>query len=738
LLLTALWRETFTHLGPPTEFQSGQSLPAELYLVHKEVYVMLVLKLRRSHFSLILLIVSLSLVMVSANILLAQSPNRNDLNDAEKIIWDMVSAGKPADVKGKNGEKPQITSHFIENLLTGKYQDFKIQRRGVIINNAVITGSLDLINAEIPFDVDLSLCIFRGKVDFSKSRFQKDLFLVDCHFDQEAHFCRMQVEKGAYFRHSRFTKNVEIDRISIGESLNMESTIFEQAANFADIRIKGDGYLGNKVEFHGPLTFYRASVGGVLDFGREDQGATFSQGLDFSSIKVGSHLALRSAEIRGPAKFDGAFIGGDLKAQKAKFHDGCSFHSVKIGQAMNLTGVWFFGPVDFSEADIGRFFNLSDAQMLSKEPANFQDLKVGQWVKFKDITFKGPLDFAKANIGGLLLFELSNKEGDKIDGQPFQGTDAGKMLECKPPFLLNEAHFRELIIRGPIKDESRLQKEEGQGILAPGVINLEKTTVDHRFILEGIAIQALDAPQLQVKGLAAFDKVKITNKVDLQNSNFQSLQINKVLLPKEKESVKIDRLVVQDLSSLGYVNDFLELLNKSSFDKKSYLQLEDYLKRQNQNDLADDVFKYEQQREVEDSWKNWPFIKRSKYFYGWLTGYGRSNYRILVLSLFVILFGSLWFNPDYLQSGRALPQLKNRFLLRLLLSLDIFLPNVPQKVTDLTKFPRIELGLENAWEAPKNIKLLNAYVWVQKTTGWLLFLMLFPVGYQFVKKFLEG
>jgi hypothetical protein len=70
--------------------------------------------------------------------------------------------------------------------------------------------------------------------------------------------------------------------------------------------------------------------------------------------------------------------------------------------------------------------------------------------------------------------------------------------------------------------------------------------------------------------------------------------------------------------------------------------------------------------------------------------------------------------------------------------LDFFLPNVPQKVTDLTNFPRIELGLENFWQPPPNSKLLNAYVWVHQAAGYLLFVMLFPVAFQFIKKFIGG
>lgn len=695
---------------------------------------MIVSKLRLSHL-LILFILGSSILILSVIAILAQGPNRNDLNDAEKFIWDQVSAGKEADLK-KFGDKRQITAKFLENLLTGGYKDFKVHRHGVTILNATIIGPFDLTNADIPCGVDLRQCDFQENVNFSKSRFRKDLSLIDCQFDGEAYFSRMDIEKGLYIWgiKSIFKKDAKFDRITIGESIFMETTTFKGKAIFSKMRIKGDAYLGDNVDgdgkkiikFYDTVDFTKAAVEGLLDFGRENEGTTFNKGLDFSGLKVGSHLALRSAEILGSAKFNGATIGGDLKAQKAQFA----------------------GPLDFSGAEIGGQFIASNAKILSAETANFQGLRVAQGVNFQDVKLNGSVDFTRANIGGPFLFEWSKKEKDDTTGH--RSLNANKVITMagQQTFFLNDANFRELIIRGPIKDESRsLKKEDNksknlenlQKAEANGVINLEKTTIERRFLLEGIAIQAFTAPQLQVKGLAAFDNVTITHRVDLQNTNFQSLQLNKVTWPNtEKKDIKIDRLVFQDLSSLGYVKDFLDLLNKSSFDKKSYLQLEDYLKRQNQNELADDVFKNEQQREIEDRWKNWPVIKWFKYRYGWLTGYGRSYYRILELSLLVIFFGALWLNPDHFQSGRAFPNLENRKLLRLLLSFDIFLPNVPQKVTDLTKFPRIELGLENSWQPPKNFRLLNAYVWVHKTAGVLLFIMLFPAFYQFIKKFLEG
>ena len=332
------------------------------------------LKLRPSHFLLAVLILSSSFFFfLSVNFIFAQSPNPDDLNDAEKFIWKKVAAGEVADLKQAFGDKQQIRAKFLENLLTGGYKDFKVHRHGVTIWNATIIGPLDLTNADIPCDVELMKCEFEGDVNFSKSRFKKDLSLINCQFDGKAYFSRMDVEKGAYIWgiKSIFKQDVKFDRITIGESINMESTTFEGAADFSEMRIKGDAYFGENfydgkkiVKFYGSVNFTSAAVGGLLDFGREDEGLKFSQGLDFSGLRVGSHLALRSAEIFGPAKFYGATIGGDFKAQKANFSDEVSFQMMKVGRAMNLAGASFAGPLNFSEAEIGGYFNASDAKIL--------------------------------------------------------------------------------------------------------------------------------------------------------------------------------------------------------------------------------------------------------------------------------------------------------------------------------------------------------------------------------------
>ncbi|MFZ0050550.1 MAG: hypothetical protein WAK96_02125, partial [Desulfobaccales bacterium] len=98
----------------------------------------------------------------------------------------------------------EITVKFLETLLTQEITGIKIHRHGVIIRYATIIGPLDLINAEVPFEVDLRYCNFMGEVHFQKSQFHRNLSLVLCHFNDDANFSQMDVGKGAYFWGSQF------------------------------------------------------------------------------------------------------------------------------------------------------------------------------------------------------------------------------------------------------------------------------------------------------------------------------------------------------------------------------------------------------------------------------------------------------------------------------------------------------------------------------------------------------
>ena len=175
----------------------------------------------RAKFFRILLTLVLGCLMVSQT-----EAVQRQLTNQEKYVLQRVAEGEWADLQEKFGEQEnnrQLTALFLEDLLSGAHKD-KVHRKGVRIKNAIITEDLDLRTAEVPFEVELLDCNFRGNVDFQDSHFAKNLRLDRCRFAQEAYFLKMTVDKSAYFTGAIFTGKVNFSGVNIGGAINMDFT----------------------------------------------------------------------------------------------------------------------------------------------------------------------------------------------------------------------------------------------------------------------------------------------------------------------------------------------------------------------------------------------------------------------------------------------------------------------------------------------------------------------------------
>ena len=414
----------------------------------------------RAKFFRILLTLVLGCLMVAQ----AEAVQRQ-LTNQEKYVLQRVAEGEWADLQEKFGEQEnnrQLTALFLEDLLSGAHKD-KVHRKGVRIKNAIITEDLDLRTAEVPFEVELLDCNFRGNVDFQDSHFAKNLRLDRCRFAQEAYFLKMTVDKSAYFTGAIFTGKVNFSGVNIGGAINMDFTKFEsqQNAYFDSSKIKKSAYF-LKAEFSGPVKFRRASVGEELNFGAISEGATFAQGADFTAAEIGSHFSLRDtsimgranfigvkvgsnfyltkAKFTGPAEFTGTEVKGDLMAQKTQFLGpgdfatdptkdyAAIFPDMKVGHVANFEEAVFQGVVNLSRVDVGLELRADKAQFAGPEkPVNAFGLKVKSIVFFQDVVFQGPVDFSGANIGG--QFNASGAEFQSTSMANFSGMKIGELAQ---------------------------------------------------------------------------------------------------------------------------------------------------------------------------------------------------------------------------------------------------------------------------------------------------------------------
>jgi hypothetical protein len=190
-----------------------------------------------------------------------------------------------------------LSARFLEDLLTGAY---KVHRKGVRIEHAVIDDPLDLDLAQIPHDVRLIDCRFKKKVSCRDAVFEKNLYINDSSFDQGADFNSVKVKLSLSCHGAVFNGPVVFIGANIGRQFNADGAKLEskdQLANFNHLKVDGSGYFEGAV-FSGPVGFSAADIGGdsiaaIARFESKDQGAICD------SMKVGRLATFQALSLAG-------------------------------------------------------------------------------------------------------------------------------------------------------------------------------------------------------------------------------------------------------------------------------------------------------------------------------------------------------------------------------------------------------------------------------------------------------
>ena len=337
--------------------------------------------------------------------------------------------------------------------------------------------------------------------------------------------------------------------------------------------------------------------------------------------------------ILGPVDFDNAEFSGNFILDRAEFLNkikGVEAIAVKVGSIASCQEAKFQGPVNFSGSSMDGQFNAEGAQFLSEAEVNFRGLKVGQLAKFTGAVFKGDVTFSGAHIGGELQRNFE------------QGTRLAEIVMHNRKISLKDAHLSDLTIMGP--GEIRLDIQE---------LNLERAVIDRCLDLENTNLQTLKGWNLQCKGQAIFQDVKISSEADLRDSNFLSLKLFNVSWPPPGQT-KLAGLTYQAVSAVEIPSSdkdwqpVKDWISHSRFDKRNYLQFETYLKHSGYDRLADKVYIEMKRRELRKSWSaefwNWPYNILKKVLVDWGVGYGRAPLRAFGYSLVLVLFGATIFS----------------------------------------------------------------------------------------------
>ena len=613
-----------------------------------------------------------------------REPAAGELQASERWILERVAAGEIADLQERFGapeEGRQVRAAFLARLLTGGYGQITIPYQGVRLSRAIITGTLDLENADIKAWVELIDCRLAGDVNLRDCSFQKGFTLSRCHL----------------------AGKLEAQRLRVALSLNLSETTFTG--------LLGQAAYFNQAVFWGPVNLTSGRVGDVAQF----LGASFGQAVDFFGARFGSQLNIAQAQFAGPANFGYVSVEAQFVADGAQFQDRtapANFNSLKVGHTAFFRGVSFAGPVQFISAAVGSEFHL-DGAGFGGQLADFNNLKVAQHFLFRNTEFHGPVNFNGASIGGELVFIQT------------------RFLASNQPAGIREVqvgatgYFWDSFWAGGLDlSGARLHKAVmGFAPERPGEIpqlTLEQVTIDRTWKLENARLGTLTARKLVVKDGAELSGVTILDRADLRGSSFGALMFQKTTWPKKPDALWLEGLTYQSLGGQGESQDWPALLKwveQARYDTRNYGLLETYFKQGGYKDRADTVYIMGKRREARQQWWR-PDNLATLFFWDLLAGYGRKPGRTFWLGLGIVMLGTLVFgeknfDPAFIGSWNWLREggPVKRWVFRFFLSLDQFLPG-------------IDLGLAKLWTLSQVSYGELIYYHFHKLSGWILI----PIG----------
>jgi hypothetical protein len=212
---------------------------------------------------------------------------------------------------------------------------------------------------------------------------------------------------------------------------------------------------------------------------------------------------------------------------------------------------------------------------------------------------------------------------------------------------LKYADFRDLLIHGDGKESTSIKS-----------IDLTRAQVRRQLEIQNTSFVNMLAVSLKVDGPAYLKGLTITNKADLTQSNFSTLKLEDICLPKAEDSLVLDgvdywsveakRISAMDNGRCHEDSERViigeEVEESIKYESSIYSDLEAFLKRQGDPGAADRVYIAQKDRERED---HKPPVKELYILWAVIAGYGRKPVNTLVFSGIIILIGCIVFSNEY-------------------------------------------------------------------------------------------
>jgi len=180
-------------------------------------------------------------------------------SDAERLVLDKIQKGEVADLNrlGESPDKRSLSASFIERLLTSRDPELRIHTHGVWIQNAVVTGKLNLVDKEILHDVYLGFCDFKEEFNLTASHFPKGLDLSNSTFERGSVFADATIGSDFVAPDCTFAWYVAIfSGMRVGRDFRIEHSTFGTLRTSFDSAQVGGVFAVDGSTFHSESVFF--------------------------------------------------------------------------------------------------------------------------------------------------------------------------------------------------------------------------------------------------------------------------------------------------------------------------------------------------------------------------------------------------------------------------------------------------------------------------------------------------
>lgn len=588
---------------------------------------------------------------------------------------------------------------FIEDLLNSALVE--IPQQGIAISGMVVNEPLNLEYTKFPYQLILEEAVFNKDVNLSGSSFLS-LKLNGSVFLGEFLFRFVRVENELWLNSVTFGKYIDLYWSNVGGLLFADDAVFKGEANFHHLRVNGYFLAKN---------------------------ARFDQEAYLAEMEIGELLNISQAHFDSFASFlltEADFINLDHSI----FQDDMELNGTKVNQIFSCNHTVFNGAVNAIGLSVGgqtqcEFSLFTDPEQI----ADFLGMQSGSMM-FRSSSFAGGADFSFSGFTDRVNFTSTTFDGPAIfTSSSFSGGEV-KFNEASFNFLSEPAQFNRIHAEGPLlflnarftngldlsygdmKDVT-ISGEKDRLMRIP-ILLIRMAQIGRELKLDYLSMDCLESDSLTVLGPATIGSIKISDSVNLRNSNFKSLSIAipGFEWPVNKDDFELGGMEFQDMKISGEDlsedswRSVLRLYNQSSYSPLAYKAFIQLLRDRGKPEWADEVELTMKRRERDEVLT--PLS--AAWFWSWFielfSGYGKRPYLAFIWSTLVVLVGMAVYAKKenmILVQGTSTSSIYNPFWY----SLALFVPFV-------------DFDISEDWKPSPFRKWAYFYRYVHQFLGWIL------------------